>query len=45
MKSALSAAHFHNEEAAFAYVEAKLWPDGPVCPKCGVIGKAGRLRG
>jgi transposase-like protein len=45
MKSALSSAHFHNEEAAFAYVEAKLWPGGPVCPKCGMVGKAGRLQG
>ena len=31
----LSAPHFHNEEAAFAYVEAHLWPEGPVCPHCG----------
>lgn len=31
----LSQSHFHNEEAAFAYVEAKLWPRGPVCPHCG----------
>jgi len=34
-KSVLDAAHFQNEEAAFAYVEAKLWPTGPVCPHCG----------
>jgi transposase-like protein len=27
--------HFHNEESAFAYVEAHLWPQGPVCPHCG----------
>lgn len=45
MQSVLSAPHFHNEEAAFAYVEARLWPHGPVCPKCGTIGKAGKLRG
>jgi transposase-like protein len=25
---------FHNEEAAFAYVEAHLWPNGPICPHC-----------
>ena len=31
----LSAPHFHNEEAAFACVEAHLWPNGPVCPHCG----------
>jgi transposase-like protein len=45
MKSALSDIHFHNEEAAFAYVEARLWPDGPECPKCGSVGHAGRLQG
>jgi transposase-like protein len=26
-------------------LESLLWPDGPVCPHCGVIGKAGRLEG
>jgi len=35
MSSALSAPHFHNEEAAYAYVEARIWPEGPVCPHCG----------
>ena len=45
MKSVLSADHFHNEEAAFAYVEARLWPAGPACRHCGTIGKAGRLQG
>lgn len=34
-KSVLNAPHFQNEEAAFAYVEAKLWPSGPVCHHCG----------
>lgn len=34
-KSALSAKHFHDEKAAFEYLEARLWPQGPVCPKCG----------
>ena len=34
-KPVLSAPHFHNEDAAFAYVEAQLWPNGPVCPHCG----------
>lgn len=31
------APHFHSEEAAFAYVESLLWPQGPVCPHCGGI--------
>ncbi|MCR6645452.1 MAG: IS1595 family transposase [Terricaulis sp.] len=51
-KSVLAQAHFHDEAAAFAYLEAKLWPDGPVCPKCGGEGyplqgvkdKKGRVR-
>lgn len=29
---ALSAPHFHNEQAAFDYVERLLWPKGPICP-------------
>jgi transposase-like protein len=43
----LSAPHFHNEEAAFAYVEAHLWPEGPVCPHCGNCDekRIGRLTG
>lgn len=42
-----SATHFHNEDAAFAYVEARLWPDGPTCPHCGNVDQAriGRLTG
>ena len=31
---------FHNEDAARAFLEAVLWPDGPVCPHCGVINHA-----
>ena len=45
MKSELSAEHFHNEAAAFAYVEAKLWPTGPVCSHCGEINRIGKLNG
>ena len=45
-RSVLSAAHFQNEEAAFAYVEARLWPDGPNCPFCGVTKEhVGKLNG
>ena len=46
-KSLFSAPHFHNEDAAFAYVEARLWPDGPTCPHCGNVDQAsiGRLTG
>ena len=45
-KSVLSSPHFHCEEAAFEYVEARLWPNGPVCPHCKATGdKIGRLAG
>lgn len=43
--SALSAPHLQNEVAAFAYVEAALWPNGPVCPFCPEPTKVGRLNG
>jgi transposase-like protein len=33
--SVLSQPQFHDEAAAFAYVEAELWPQGPICPHCG----------
>jgi len=45
-KSVLSDIRFHSEEAAFDYVEAKLWTNGPVCPHCRATGdKIGRLAG
>ena len=45
MASALSAPHFHSEEAAFAYVEARVWPEGPVCPHCGGFDRIGKMGG
>lgn len=41
----LIAAHHQDEDAARKYLESKLWPDGPVCPHCGVIGEAYKLEG
>jgi transposase-like protein len=43
--SALSAPEFHSERAAYEVVEARLWPDGPVCPHCGGVGRAYALNG
>lgn len=43
--SVLNAPHFKDEKAAFAYVEAHLWPNGPVCPFCGSGERVGRLEG
>ena len=31
---------FRDDEAARQYLEATLWPNGPVCPHCGTIGTA-----
>jgi transposase-like protein len=46
MTSVLSDARFHNEQAAFAYVEARLWPEGPVCPFCAATAdRIGALKG
>lgn len=46
MNSYLSAKHLHDEEAAYAWVETRVWPNGPVCPHCGAgIDKVGKLNG
>jgi transposase-like protein len=29
---------FHDNDAAREYLESVLWPSGPVCPRCGVMG-------
>jgi|SRR5579859_1988164 len=44
-QSVLNAPHFQSEPAAFAYVEARLWPSGPVCPHCGETARIGALKG
>lgn len=43
----LSAPQFKSEEAAFTYVESKLWPNGPTCPHCGNadLKRIGKLSG
>ena len=43
--SILSDPIFHNEQAAYAYVETILWPHGPVCSQCGVVDNAYALKG
>jgi len=37
---------FHDETAAFEWVERIVWPKGPVCPHCGNVdsGRIGRLQ-
>jgi transposase-like protein len=45
MSSILSAAYFHNEEAAYQFVEARVWANGRICPHCGEIDRSGKLEG
>lgn len=39
------APHFHNEEAAVAFLEGIIWADGIVCPKCGNVGDTYKIKG
>ena len=43
--SILSEPHFHNEAAAYARLEAIVWPDGPFCPKCGGFDRITSVKG
>ena len=43
--SDLSKPIFHNEAKAREWLEARLWPNGPICPKCGVIDQATLMQG
>ena len=43
--SVLSASYFHDEAAAFEQLEATLWPQGPVCPKCGGMDRITVVKG
>ena len=42
--SVLSHPRFNDERAAYEWVEARLWPDGPVCPHCRATDRNKRLR-
>ncbi len=42
--SVLSKPYFHDEAAAFAYVEGIIWNGEPTCPHCGVVGRAYALK-
>jgi transposase-like protein len=43
--SVLSEPQYHSEEAAYAFVEANVWPNGRLCPHCGVFDRSGLLKG
>jgi transposase-like protein len=40
-----AAAHFQNEEAALEWIEARVWPNGAVCPFCSATGERVRKLG
>lgn len=45
MKSILSDKHFHDEAAAYKWVEARVWPEGPICPHCGGVDRISPMKG
>jgi transposase-like protein len=45
MTSVLSAAHFHDEAAAYAFLEAQIWPNGPICPHCRETARISKMNG
>lgn len=45
MASILNAPQFKDPEKARLYLEREVWPHGPVCPHCGVIGVHYLLQG
>ena len=40
----LSAPYFYNEADAFQQLQATLWPNGPVCPRCGNLERITAVR-
>jgi transposase-like protein len=44
-RSVFDAPQFTDEASAFAHVEERLWPTGPVCPFCGERERIGALKG
>lgn len=41
----LSDRHFHDEAAAYRFVEKRIWPNGPVCPHCGGFERISAMKG
>jgi transposase-like protein len=44
-RSVLNAKSFQSEEAAYKWIEARVWPNGPVCPHCGETKRLNRMQG
>jgi transposase-like protein len=45
MLSTLSGRHFHDEAAAYKFVEERVWPNGPICPHCGGFDRISKMGG
>src|ERR1700752_3094372 len=45
MESVLSDRHFHEESAAYEFVEQRVWPNGPISPHCGGVERISKLGG
>jgi transposase-like protein len=45
MPSHLNNPIFHDEDAARAWFEARIWPNGPFCPHCSEVERITRLHG
>jgi transposase-like protein len=43
--SDLSNPVFHDDDKARVWLEARLWPEGPICPHCGVVAEATLMQG
>lgn len=43
--SILSRPEFHDEQTAYDYVEARIWPHGATCPKCGERERVSKMGG
>jgi transposase-like protein len=44
-RSVLEAKALQDEAAAYAWVEARAWPDGPICPHCGAVERISKMGG
>ena len=45
MTAILTLPHFQDADKAREYLEAQVWPNGRICPHCGVIGDHYTLKG
>src|SRR5438034_8352835 len=46
MTSVLTAKHFHDEDAAYKFLESRVWLDGePICPHCGGVERISKMGG